>query len=274
MTEITPETNETEIVIGIPGKWSDRRELTSALMVASVESKGYSILGNFIMNVHTGKSFGVEIYERDGNLAQSFEYAGTEKMDEMTLKEIDEHTAVVYIVAKTSGVEVIQDLVSAVSDVLRVGGLAVKIESTGIAHKKETWLQLEENKFDLVQLHSHFVTLVNYETFYSSFGMKNFGYPDILVPPTFSAEETNEVIGSLSFYMMSEQPVLQSGETYSNGIEAKFYRMDIKEDDRYDTKHVYYNPSGVVHLEAMPKKEEKKKRKLWKKFLSSKKSAD
>lgn len=271
MTEEYVEADEVkygnEIVIAIPGKWSNKRELTNALWLASVKTKGYTILGNLMMNVESDSSFEVEVYEPEENLRQSFEHLGSGKADSKTLQEIDESTVVLYLIAKKTGLESVKELIRAVSDILRAGGLAVRIDTTGIAHSKESWLELERNVEDVVEVHRHFVTLVDYESFYSTFGMKSFGYPDVLAPSVSNREDSLAAVGSLSFYMVAQNPLLNSGETYSNGIDAPFFRMDIKEDDRYEDTHIYYNARGFVHLEAMIPKEEKKKRKLWKKFM-------
>lgn len=263
-----------EIVIAIPGKWENKRELTSALLLASVKTKGYTILANILMNAETGSSFKLAVDAPDEHVAQTFEYLNGVKIDAETFKEIEESTAVLYVLAKNTGLEVVKELITAVSDILRVGGLAVRIDTTGIAHSKEAWLELEKNVENVVEVHRHFVTLVDYDTYYSSFGMKSFSYPDVVAPSVTNSEEFISALGSLSFYMVAENPVLNSGETYSNGIEAKFFRMDMKADDRYDNTHIYHNSFGVIHLEAMIEKEEKKKRKLWKKLLSSNKSTD
>jgi hypothetical protein len=258
---------ETEIVIGIPGKWADRRELSRALLLSNVKNGGYIMLGDLIANAQKNSSFEIELYGHDDDLKQAFYNAGNYRLEPALLDEIDEHTATLYIIARTTGVEVAKELIEVVSDVLKAGGLAVKIETTGIAHSKESWLELQGKIDDLAQVHYHFLTLTDYNEFYSSFGMKTFGYPDVIVPITLSQEDALALMQSFTFYTVTNQPVLISGETYSMGIDATFYKMTIREDDRYEDGDNYNNPFGVVVLEPLGEKEEKKKRNIVKKWF-------
>lgn len=262
--------NETEVVIGIPGKWADQRELSRALNLAMIENGGYTFMGPFLGNVKTESVFEVYMEGHDENMKEAFKCAATSKFEDSLFEEIGEHTATVYIISKKVGQDVARELVHAVSDILKAGGLAVKIETTGVAHTKETWLKMQAEiknpENEVPQLHGHFLTLTNYGDFFYTFGMKTFGLPDVAVPSKVLGDEASHVLQNLSFYLLNQHPEIHSGETYSAGIEAPFYVMEIKEDERYEKEDSFHNPFGIIFTEPMDKKAEKKKRKFWKKF--------
>jgi len=254
---------ETEIVIGIPGKWKDRRELTTALAHGSLKDGSFIMAGSIMKDMKEDDTFfEIEIYEHDKNLKEAFFYAGGTRLDTAVLEEIDQHTFTVYIIAKNDGFEVVKSVIKAVSDILNAGGLAVKIETSGIAHSKESWLEMKE-KTDDVSIYKHFVALANYEEYISSFGMKGFGLPDvIMVPPTLPLEEACELLNTFNLNYLITKPVIKEGESFSLAIDAPFYRMTFLEDERYETDDIFRNPYGLIKLEALSEKEERNKRNL------------
>ena len=67
------------------------------------------------------------------------------------------------VIASVNGYEGLKELIDVGVGLLKAGGLAIKIETAGIAHTKEDWYQLLENQ-DYFSLYSHFVVLIKIVT--------------------------------------------------------------------------------------------------------------
>ena len=84
--------------------------------------------------------FIVEVYDPDPNLTRSIEDLSFGRIDPETLRRVAEHTMTLYVVSEEApGVELCQTLMKFAGALLDAGGLAVKVETCGIAHSAETW---------------------------------------------------------------------------------------------------------------------------------------
>lgn len=252
--------NNTEITVAIPGKWTDRRELTSALALSSVRNGGFLMAGVLLMDAKKGLHFKAEMVGHDAGLQQVFHFAGRDMLEPQLLDEIGKHTSTVYITTDTTGPASMRALASAVSDVLNAGGLAVYIETTGLAHSKAAWLDMERRADELQDLYTLFVTHSVHEDVYTSFGMKNFGLPDVTAPTTIDPSYASTLIYMLNMYQIDTKPMLSDGETYSIDVDEPYYVMSMMDDARFDEDNYFFNPSGLISLTPLTKKEEKKKR--------------
>lgn len=234
-----------EIVIGIPGKWKDRKELIGSVARSNLGS--YLLAGHIMFDSKKNIGYEVDVYGYDPHLRYAFLYAGKSKFSEELLKEIHEHTATVYIIADVNSLESLYGLIDAVIAVLKSGGLAVKIETTGIAHTKEKWIELSKDK-ELFPIYCHFVTLIGNDKIYNSFGMKSFGLPDVLIPSHISPKDAANVLNNFNLYNIVEKPNFHSGETFSIEEVPYIYELKHISDNRYNEEDNFYNPFGVWAL--------------------------
>lgn len=235
---------EAQIIIGVPGKWKNRTELIQA--VAS-KSEGYLMAGYIIHNAKKDIGFQVEVYEHDANLKEAFSYASRDTFDDSLLEEIEQHTFTVYVIANVNGFEGLKEVVDVGAALLKAGGLAVKIETSGIAHTKDGWYQLAENQ-DYFPIYSHFVTLIGDEESYYSCGMKVFGLPDVAIPSSIEIEEAADFLNNFNLYNLVEKPTFNNGETFGFGEDSPIYRIQYNNDFRYEEDDVFFNPFGLIDL--------------------------
>ena len=233
---------EVQIIIGVPGKWKNRTELIQA--VAS-NGDGYLMAGYIIHNTKKDVCFEVEVYEHDPHLTEAFSYAGS--FEDGLLDEIEHHTLTVYVIANINGFEDLKELVDVGASLLKSGGLAVKVETAGIAHTKDEWFQLLENK-DYLPVYSHFVTLIGDEESYFSCGMKAFGLPDVMTSSSISPEEAADLLNNFNLYNIIEQPSFKEGETFSLEQNSPLYKIAFINECRYEKEDVFFNPFGFIHL--------------------------
>jgi len=235
---------EAQVIIGVPGKWQNRTEIIQA--VAS-KSEGYLMAGYIIHNAKKDICFQVEVYEHDPNLREAFSCASRDTFDESLLEEIERHTLTVYVRANVNGFEGLKEVVDVGAALLKAGGLAVKIETSGIAHSKDGWFQLVENK-DYFPIYSHFVTLIGDEESYYSCGMKAFGLPDVVIPSSITPEEAADLLNNFNLYNLVEKPTFKNGETFGLGENSPIYRIQSINDFRYEEDDVFFNPFGLLDL--------------------------
>lgn len=235
---------ETQVVIGVPGKWKNRTELIQA--VAS-KSEGYLMAGYIIHNAKKDIGFQVEVYEHDPNLKQAFSYVSRDTFDDYLLDEIEQHTYTVYVIANVNSFEDLKEVVDVGAALLKAGGLAVKIETSGIAHTMDGWYQLVKNQ-DFFPIYSHFVTLIGDDESYFSCGMKVFGLPDAVIPSSIAPEEAADLLNNFNLYNLVEKPTFKSGETFSVGENSPIYRIQSIDDFRYEEDDIFFNASGLFDL--------------------------
>ncbi|MGE7879290.1 DUF4261 domain-containing protein [Peribacillus muralis] len=238
--------SENKIIIGIPGKWKNRMELIQAV---AAKSEGYLLAGNIFHNKEKNITFQAEIQDHEPALKETFSYASKGNFPESLLEEINKHTFTVYILADISGTGTVADLIDAGAAILRAGGMAVKIETTGLAHSKEDWLKLHQSP-DILSVYAHFVTIIGEEDYYCSFGMKSFGLPDAVTLNTMSPKEAAALLNTFNYYHVGERPLFTNGETFSIQQDAPDFTLTSLQDFRYEEDHPFYNPFGLWNLGA------------------------
>lgn len=239
--------SESQIIIGIPGNWKKRTEIIQS--VAS-KSEGYLMAGNIIHNSQKNIGFQVEVYDHDPNLKEAFIYASRDTFQQSLIDDIDQHTNTIYIIADAKGIEDVKEIVDVVVGLLKAGGLAVKIESSGVAYTKEDWYALQLNK-DLFPLYSHFVTLIGEDECYFSCGMKAFGLPDVVTPSNIDPEEAADILNNFNLYNIVENPNFNNGETFSVGEDTPVLKITTINDFRYDQEDLFFNPFGLLELKPV-----------------------
>lgn len=239
--------HKAQVVIGVPGKWKDRTELIQAIVS---KSDGYLMAGYIIHNASKDIGFEVEVYEHDPNLREAFSYAGRGSFKDSLLDEIDQHTFTVYVIAEVNGLEGLKEVLEVGDALLEAGGMAVKIETSGIAHTRDEWRELVNNK-EYFPIYSSFVTLLGDEERYYSCGMKAFGLPDVITPSSLSPEDAADLINNINLYSLVEKVTFNSGETFSLGENSAIFRIEFMKDFRYEDDDVFFNPFGLVDLVAV-----------------------
>lgn len=235
---------EVQVVIGIPGKWKDRTDLVQA--VAS-RSEGFLMAGYFIHDLKKDTGLQVEVYDHDPDLKEAFSHASKDIFEDKLLAELEQHTMTMYVIAEVSDFEGLKGVVEVGAALLKAGGLAVKIETSGIAHTKEDWYELVEN-LKYFPIYSHFVTLIGDDESYYSCGMKAFGLPDVVHPSSISPEEATELLNNFNLYNIVEKPSLKNGDTFSLGENSTIYKLQALKEFRCKEDDIFFNQFGLFEL--------------------------
>jgi hypothetical protein len=233
-----------QIVVGIPGRWPNRSDIVTSI---ASRSGGYLFAGMVMMNIGTRDRFTVEIYEHDPNLKNAFSIAGRGRLTEEDLDAIGSHTFTLYVVAQGGSIDAATRLLHAVNGLLKSGGLAVKVESTGTARRADQWAEFctHDRRGNLLQA---YVTYIGGDGVYYSCGMHNLGHPDAVVEADLSPDDAANLLQAFIGYLVFENPELKDRDTFSVDADAPRYRLFHEPCTMYKAGDLFQNPFGVWKL--------------------------
>jgi hypothetical protein len=233
-----------QTVIGIPGRWPSRNDIVTSI---ASRSGGYLFAGMIMMKIGEKDGFTLEIYEHDPNQKNAFSVAGRGRLTDDDLTAIGSHTFTLYLVADGGSIAAAKTLLSAGNALLKSGGLAIKVESTGTAHRADQWAEFcaHDHLGNLLQAYVAYVG--SNGTFYSC-GMHNLGHPDALVEADIAPTDAAKLLHTFVGYLLVENPKLKDRETFSIDADAPRYRLFHEACTMYEAGDLFHNPYGVWKL--------------------------
>lgn len=233
-----------QLVIGVPGEWPDRAAIFQAIME---KSGGYYLAAESLLHPRAKSHWQLDIYPHQPSLRKAFEVAGRGKLQPDLLDRIEGHNFCLYVISDDLSVASARAIMAAGCGLLRSGGLAVKVESSGTAHAARTWIDRSESSSPW-DVYCCLVTLITgNDTFYSC-GMHQLGLPDASVPMNLSPEEAAEAINVFNMYQLSENPNLATGHNFSTAPNARVFRLAKAVCPEYPPEDLFHNPWGRWHL--------------------------
>lgn len=226
------------IVVCIPTEFNSRLELAAAL--ESQYSTEYVFIGRMFQSTTTKDSCEIQIGDRNTELVEAFELV--EENTATTLQQIARHQQVIYLISNDTGSEACRQIARLAGVLLNVGGIAVKVETAGMAREKAWWLE-RCNSDDVFDLYSSFVALIEGDNYYSC-GMHNFGKADVAIATTENLGLAIYVMNVFNYYRLTESPILQDGHTFRPDIESPAYRLQWTEDRESNTDSLLHNIHG------------------------------
>jgi Domain of unknown function (DUF4261) len=233
-----------QTVIGIPGRWPNRSDIVTSI---ASRSGGYLFAGMVMMKIGSKDGFNLEIYDHDPKLKHAFSIAGRGRLADEDLEAIASHTFTLYLGAEGGTVEAAKKILHAGNALLKSGGLAVKVESTGTAHRADQWEEY--------YAHDHFgnlleayVTYIGNKGAYYSCGMHNLGHPDVVAEADIPPNDAANLLHTFVAFLLVENPKLKDRETFSVAADAPRYRLFHEPCTMYKVGDLFHNPFGVWKL--------------------------
>ena len=171
-------------------------------------------------------------------------------------ESIYKHTAVNYVLYprmhKQDAVDISQKMLSFVAEAFKLGALAVKGESSGIAHGKLRWLELSERSKEpenqLSSLYRAWVRLpISDDSKLYSVGMHLIGMKDVEINNCDSAIDDLDMF-LLYLVVDRAEPNIKNGQTFSKDNESMVYTINGIDCNRYESDDFFYNPYGLWSL--------------------------
>ena len=232
------------IVISIPIALNNRQAVAAAL--ESKYGTDYVFIGRVFHSTITQDSCQIEIGDRDDQLVGAFELA-KDKIYATTLQQLETHQQIIYLTSTATGYEACKEIARSTQALLHIGGIAVKVESAGIAHEPAKW-QANYDSNDVFDIYSLFVTLIEGDDCYYSCGMHNFGKADVAIALSEDIGLAIYVMNVFNYYRLTESPILQDEHTFQPDIESPTYRLKWIE-DRDESDSLLHNPHGKWYLD-------------------------
>lgn len=233
-----------QIVLGVPGPWPTRSDIVKEI---AGHSGGLIFVGNHLFNPATSEMFEVDVYQPDPQLRRAFALAGSRSLSEDDLNSIVSHAHALYVIGRGGSAEAARSMMEVACGLLKAGGMAVKVESAGVAHSAKDWLALTQDN-RLVALYRAYVTLIGGNGVYYSCGMHCLGLRDAIVSGDMSSDEAARLLQGFLLYTLVEQPELHSGETFSLDAQSPHFRLTEEVSDIYQPGDLFYNPFGMWRL--------------------------
>lgn len=231
----------------MPGPWSDRTELVRRVVVVPPAGTFFYAAG-MLAQPSAKDHVRLDFADPDPDLVKAFTISGRRQISEETLRAIEGHRGIAFLHFDLDVAAQRERMIRFSSIMRQCGGLAVKIDSAGVAHEWDRWFELLGNggAFDL---YCAFVTLVaDLDQFYSC-GMHHFGLSECAVPHGLGPVDAAELMNRFNVWRIDEKPHLESGHTFSVAESTPRYRMRLGEDRRHEAGHLFHNPHGVWSLE-------------------------
>ena len=242
--EITtqPSIARAKSVLCIPGPWKDQGAFAAAL----AETGRYLCVGDLLIDLQSKAAFNYRFENADTRMAQAFRAAGPQ-INEPLLKIIERHRSVLYLVSFELNLAGANAFMKAAASVLDAGGLAVKVETAGLAHSATQWHEFCGATHEH-SAHQAFVVYVSGAARYSC-GMHNLGLFDAAFSASNAAQPSDavELLRNFNWYQMTEAPQLEAGQTFATQESGPFYQLALAA-SRFAPTDPFYNPFGTWQL--------------------------
>jgi hypothetical protein len=173
---------------------------------------------------------------------------------------IEAHSAVSYILSPRmtpeNALTVSRQTLALAVALLQAGAFAVKGESSGIAHGRTHWLELDS--YTSKSLESALIRAwvrypISDDCFYYSVGMHLLGMPDIeLNRIGISEVDALDVISGFMHFLLIDQPRnLEAGHTFHTRTDSVRFQLSRERCTRYEDDDFFYNPYGYWRLNAV-----------------------
>ena len=144
-------------------------------------------------------------------------------MTKEDLERIDAHLIVLYLIGPGGSLDNARSMMDFGAGLVKAGGLAVKVETAGAGHSPAEWFRMGDKKTVADLFRAYVIVATGAETTYSC-GMHNLGYRDAVITGT-GEEDAYRLVTIPLLYARQEQPVLNSGETFSLTADSPYYRL-------------------------------------------------
>ena len=199
-----------------------------------------------------------EFRDRDPRMASAFKASvcpAAPTLDAEEIERIDQHESVLYVLSKnsTSGQapEASRAMLGLGAKLLEAGGLAMKCESSGIAHGRARWIALAEQAQSrqdswpaLFRAYVQF-PIGSKKDLYTC-GMHLLGKPDLIVSKSLEVDDIVGLFQTFALYLLGEcvEGRFASGHTFRVDADSPRFRVRWEPCAEYDEDDFFFNPFG------------------------------
>jgi len=234
-------------VICIPGLWNNIDELKN--LIFSSSNGEYMVVGEILLSIKKERHYKFEIGGRDERMTASFKCTGkTTMIPYDCLNKIEKHNFVIYISGETGSLREAENIAFAGAEVLKAGGIGIKIDTAGKAFEKSEWLNLVKN-FDETDLYQMFVAspIVDEKSGVFSCGMHNLGLKDTIIQGE-ELQRSIDLVSIFGYYQIFDKPVILPHQTFQPDLQSPKYLITDEPNQPYKGRGLFENPYGMWRL--------------------------
>jgi hypothetical protein len=220
-------------------------------LLARESGRRFVCLGGSVFRAADLHEFPCDLIEHDPLLVDSIREAGRGVIPESDLELIARHTFTMYIRGEGGSIESARAVADVASALVRAGGLAVKVESSGIAHARQDWIK----RTDLATptgLYWAYVSLVSTSPRDDrtwSCGMHNFGLRDAITTMIWDPPKLATLMHAFLGMTFGGAGV-RDGQKFADPSGVR-YVIRAQPCETYPQGHMQFNPIGMWRLELL-----------------------
>jgi len=234
------------MIFCVPGPWRDRSDFVRRIVSSEPDGR-YVFDGEVLVDVRHQDVLKVEFLGRHPRMLKAFQAASRGELPPQVEEAIAAHSSSIYLRFPLSLIEERPRVLKYTQLVQRLGGFAIKLESSGVGHSWERWFRLvsSDNEFDW---YCAVVMLLAGDSYYYSCGMHHFGLADAAVAMGLEVQVAANLINKFNYWRLIEQRELRSGESFSLSEPSTLFRLHLKADELNPEGDLFHNPHGLWHL--------------------------
>jgi hypothetical protein len=237
------------MILCVPGPWRDRSDFVR--QVTTIEANGrYFYDGSMLVDVREQDQLRVQLLRHHPRMVDAFRAAGRGDISAELEKKIAQHQSSIYLRFPANFVEERTRVLKYTGLARQLGGIAIKIESSGVGHAWERWFRLlgSQNEFDW---YCAVVMLLADERIYYSCGMHHFGLADAAIGNHLAARDAGNLLNKFNYWRIIEPRELKSGDTFRLDDSNRRYRVDLGRDQINPAEDLFHNPHGLWFLTSL-----------------------
>lgn len=238
-------------IVRVPGPWASAAEAAEALAgLEAADGPRFAVADDEIIELVTAGVLGWHWEPGAPHWRRAFEIAARGTIDPKLAVGVGQAAGHVVLIDQQGGtLERARQVMIFADALLRAGGLAVMVESAGVAHSAADWRGLTQHAHDAAALVEAFVCMVGDPSQgWFTCGMHNLGQPDAVVPAALAPEQAADLLDSFVLYLVCEEPALEGGEGFAPHEDGPAWALEHQACDHLEVGSALFNPLGLWAL--------------------------
>jgi hypothetical protein len=169
------------------------------------------------------------------------------ELSEDDVNAIAAHAHTLWVIGRGGSAEPVHSMIEVACGLLKAGGVAVKVDSAGVAHSEKDWLAPTKDQ-RLSALFLAYVTRIGGKGGYRSCGMHCLGLLYAIVRGDITSDGAARLLQGFLLYALVERPELHSVQTSSLDAQSPYCRLTVEVCDIYRPSDLFHVPFGMWRL--------------------------
>ncbi|MEX2215605.1 MAG: DUF4261 domain-containing protein [Phycisphaeraceae bacterium] len=188
---------------------------------------------------------------REPHLHLLFEKIGHGRVTKRDAFRVSEHRGILVLSAPGGSVESARWMMDAGAAAMHAGGLGLAVESSGLGHTPDQWLELAGNDDPAALYFAYIATIGKSRRLVYTCGMHNFGLRDALTEAFTDHQEAAFVMHSFLKYTYETDNTIHDGDPIGSEEDGPLFRVFREKCRLHDPRDLFFNPYGMWRVVPM-----------------------